>query len=763
MPEPPRRNALPLRVYVYVTCVTAAALLLLPLATLVDGEVGGWRAGLAAAALALLVAAAHRRPVAIGPRRKINVATAPEVAAALLLPGELTALAIVAGTVVGEAGVRARPVQRIFNTAIGALRAIAGGCGYALVHGLGPDALGDPAAAVAAAAVMYAVTSTLVVGIAAVQLWENPLRRARLSQLDIFLAEVALSLMGIMAGLAAANHLWTLALLVAPALIAQRGLHEAEARYRGIFDHAVEGIFQTGFDGRLQAVNPAAARMLGYASPEQIMAEAPDLRRLYVDPSRQDDYIRQMLTDGEVTNFEFEARRRDGSTLWLSLNARAVRVADGRIRDVEGLLTDISERKRGDHEREQLLERERQARAAAEAANQAKDEFLSLLSHELRTPLTPILAYTQILSRRTPDPETLARGLETIDRSARVQARLVGDLLDVSRIISGKLQLEREEVDLTFTIEAALTAVRPNAEAKSITITAEIDAAKGAPVVNGDPDRLQQVVWNLLSNAVKFTPEGGRVALRLTADRGEVVIRVTDTGHGIPAEFLPHVFERFRQADGSATRKSGGLGLGLAIVRHLVEQHGGNVAAESDGEGKGATFTVRLPLADASGPVKPAGVLPSVSGSDAGDAGHLSDLHVLVVEDDSDTRAAIAAMLAEAGANVTAVASSQEALSALEGAHPDVLLADIGLPDKDGYHLLSEVRARPPGAGGAIPAVAVTAYASGEDRRRALSVGFQEHLAKPIDPGSMVNALRRLTGREDEDPCRTALPQQNEQ
>jgi PAS domain S-box-containing protein len=610
---------------------------------------------------------------------------------------------------------------------------------------LAPDGIDEPAAAIAAAVAVYGVSTTLVTGIAAVQLRENPVRRARMSQGDVFVSEAALSLTGILAALAAAQHVWALALLVAPAVIAQRALREVEARYRSIFEHAVEGIFQTGFDGHFQAVNPAAARMLGYASPDQLMAEVTDLRRLYVDPARQDDYIQLMQAHGEVTNFECQARRRDGDALWISLNARAVRTADGRIRSVEGLVTDISGRKRAEQEREQLLLRERDARAAAEAANRAKDEFLSLLSHELRTPLTPILAFTQLLRRKTPDEAMLARALETIDRNARVQARLVSDLLDVSRIVTGKLQIEPEPADLPPVIAAALDAVRPAAEAKAITLTSDIDPHVGA--VMGDPDRLQQVVWNLLTNAVKFTPEGGRVEVRLAQNGAEACITVTDTGQGIAADFLPHVFERFRQADVSNTRTSGGLGLGLAIVGHLVELHGGHVTASSAGVGQGATFDVRLPLAIAHPQAGGDGDTSPACSVEAARPALLTGIHALVVEDDADTRAALVAVLEGDGATVTAVASTAEAEAALNAVHPDVLLTDIAMPGEDGYHLIAKVRARPVSAGGSIPALAVTAFASGDDRRRALAAGFQDHLAKPIEATAVVAALVRLTGR----------------
>jgi PAS domain S-box-containing protein len=377
---------------------------------------------------------------------------------------------------------------------------------------------------------------------------------------------------------------------------AEEDLRRAEARYRGIFEHAVEGIFQTGFDGRLQAVNPAALRILGYDSAEELIAAVPDVRALYADPSQMDRYIQEMRTHGEVNNFDLQIRRKDGNLCWVSINARAIRGPDGRITHVEGMVTDITERKQLEETRERLLQGEREARAAAEAANRAKDEFLSVLSHELRTPLTPILGITGMLQRRGwYDQSTLGRALEIIERNARAQARLVADLLDMSAIAAGSLHLECRPVDLVAVVEAALAGIRTEAQAKEIALTARLDTTIGP--VQGDAGRLQQVTWNLLSNAVKFTPAGGRIEVQLQGDGDEARIVVSDTGVGIAADFLPHVFDRFSQADTSTMRMHGGLGLGLALVRHLVEMHGGSVDAASPGVGYGATFTVRLPLA----------------------------------------------------------------------------------------------------------------------------------------------------------------------
>jgi signal transduction histidine kinase/ActR/RegA family two-component response regulator len=397
--------------------------------------------------------------------------------------------------------------------------------------------------------------------------------------------------------------------------------------------------------------------------------------------------------------------------------------------------------------RARLYEAERTARAEAEAANRAKDEFLSTLSHELRTPLTPILGWAGMLRRRSLDDAGREQALEIIERSARAQVQLVSDLLDVSRIVTGKFQLERRPVELGEVLGAAIAVVQPAAAAKSIAIKTRVDPDVGP--VEADPDRLQQVFWNLLSNAVKFTPTGGRIETLLERDGGEAVITVRDSGVGIDPAFLPYVFDRFRQADATSTRRYGGLGLGLAIVRSLVELHGGRVAAASEGEGRGATFTVRLPLAPPPAPD---------AGDDPGDgraavsvgSGALRGVRVLVLDDEADTREFVRALLEGEGATVIATASSGEALAVLERVRPDVVVADIAMPGEDGYQFLSRLRRRSKAAGGRVPVLALTAYAGDGDRRRALEAGFEEHVAKPVDPEVLVAALVRLTGRRAE-------------
>ncbi len=391
------------------------------------------------------------------------------------------------------------------------------------------------------------------------------------------------------------------------------------------------------------------------------------------------------------------------------------------------------------------------ARKDAEEANRAKDEFLATLSHELRTPLNAILGWSKMMTDSRLGEETQRSALDTIHRNARVQAQLIEDILDVSRIISGKLRLEARPIELAPVIEAAVEAVLPAAEAKGIRLQRVLDS--GSSMISGDPNRIQQVVWNLLSNAVKFTPKGGRVQIRLERINSHVEIIVTDTGCGIPPEILPHIFDRFRQADSATTRKHGGLGLGLAIVRHLVEMHGGTVEAESVGENNGATFTVKLPLiALRTVELSPDKMAEREHPTEAKNvpfecAPELEGLHVLVVDDEEDGRTLVAAILEKCGARVTAVGSAAAALQSLQSELPDIILSDIGMPEEDGYSLIRKIRAMRPEEGGQIPAAALTAYARVEDRMRVLRAGFQIHLPKPIEPAELIAVAANLAGR----------------
>jgi signal transduction histidine kinase/CheY-like chemotaxis protein len=373
----------------------------------------------------------------------------------------------------------------------------------------------------------------------------------------------------------------------------------------------------------------------------------------------------------------------------------------------------------------------------AREANRLKDEFLATVSHELRTPLNAMVSWAWMLRSGNLGADGTVRAAEAIERSVKAQARIVDDLLDVSRIVSGKLRLASRVIDVAAVVGAAIESVIPTAEAKEIALVRDVEP-RGA-VVFGDPGRLQQVVWNLLSNAIKFTPAGGRIEVALRRGAREAELRVTDNGQGIAPGFLPHVFERFRQADGSTTRRTGGLGLGLSIVQHLVELHGGRVEAQSPGEGLGATFVVTLPLAAALEETAPAdGAAPQ---PDPAPAPRLDGVSVLLVEDDVDTREAVALVLVGAGASVTGVGSADEAIATLEAARPHVLLCDIGLPGEDGYTLVRRLHTMTGDGASAVPAVALTAYAHEQDRVRAQAAGFHTHVAKPVEPDELIRVL----------------------
>ncbi|HZS04030.1 MAG TPA: ATP-binding protein [Blastocatellia bacterium] len=500
-----------------------------------------------------------------------------------------------------------------------------------------------------------------------------------------------------------------------------RELQSAETRLRNLITRNADGIIIVDHEGVVRFVNPAAESLFN--------------RRAAALLGSQFGFP---LVAGETT--EMDVLRGGGETA----------VAEMRVVETEwegepallASLRDITERKRAEEERA-LLIREQAARRQAEEASRLKDEFFATVSHELRTPLNAMLGWAKLLRAGNLDEETVARAAETIERSAKSQAQIIEDLLDASRIVSGKLRLEVHPFDLATVIRATAEAMRPATEARQIGLRVTYDPRVGA--ILGDPDRIQQVVWNLLSNAIKFTPPGGQVEMRLELVGTDAQVSVSDTGMGISPEFLPYVFERFRQADGTSTRKYGGLGLGLAIVRHLTELHGGTVRAASDGAGRGATFTVRLPLAG--GEAALAGV-PSPGGRvpDQGPAS-LCGARVVVVDDEADTRDILVTMLTRCGAEVTACASAAEALEVLRECRPDVLISDIGMPGEDGYDLIRKVRALGPEHGGGIPALALTAYARGVDRARAISAGFQVHLAKPVDPSDLSAVVAGLVGR----------------
>jgi signal transduction histidine kinase/CheY-like chemotaxis protein len=445
-------------------------------------------------------------------------------------------------------------------------------------------------------------------------------------------------------------------------------------------------------------------------------------------------------------------------------------IEDGQVIGTITIIEDVTERVAREERLIQLLTREQSLRAEAEAANRAKDEFLATVSHELRTPLNAMYGWMQVLQRLDYERDSVIRGMEAIDRNIKAQLRLIDDILDVSRIVTGKFSLDVRPVNLVSVIEGALDAVRPAADAKTIELLVNLDAAAGQ--VSGDAQRLQQVVWNLLANAIKFTPKSGHVAIELKRADSQIEIAVSDTGQGISAEFLPFVFDRFRQADSSSARQHGGLGLGLAIVRHLVELHGGTAQALSDGEGQGATFVIRLPLLALRKPApRPMGNWASGAGSSAspdqansdGDRDgsrivQLSGIRVLVVDDETDARDTLKLILNECGAEVQTAASAKAALETIKAWRPDVLVSDIGLPQEDGYALIEQVRALEPQSGWNTPAVALTGYARSMDRDQLLAAGYQRYFSKPVEIRELASAIVSLAGRSAPEAQSSAEP-----
>ncbi|MBN3895563.1 MAG: response regulator [Nostoc sp. NOS(2021)] len=542
-------------------------------------------------------------------------------------------------------------------------------------------------------------------------------------------------------------------------------LCKSEERYRAFLEQSSEGIWCIELevpispdcpeDEQIQhfyqyvylaECNNVMAQMYGFSAAEEIISARLGDFLLSSDPDNI-AYLRSFIRSNyRLIDAESHKIDQQGNSKYFLNNLVGI-VEKGLLVKAWGTQRDITERKQAEQEREQLLEREQIARADAEAANRMKDEFLATLSHELRTPLNAIMGWAQLLRSRNLDETTTGRALETIERNTKSLAQLIEDILDVSRIIRGTLHLNIHQVKLVPLVEAAIDTVRPAAQAKEICIKCRFNPEVG--VIVGDANRLQQVVWNLLSNAVKFTPKGGRVDVQLQRIQSHVQIRVSDTGGGIAAEFLSHVFERFRQADSSRTRSHGGLGLGLAIVRHLVELHGGTVFAKSPGIGQGATFIVNLPMKAVDVEVNTAEELSSVV--DIQEANNylpkLDDLRVLIVDDEADARHLLTTILRQYGTQVIAAASACEALLALQEFKPHVLVSDISMPQEDGYTLIRKVRALPTDQGGRIPAVALTAYARAEDRTQALLAGFQLHVPKPVNPGELAAVIANLTGR----------------
>ena len=502
------------------------------------------------------------------------------------------------------------------------------------------------------------------------------------------------------------------------------------------------GFLSFADDGHVVEANATLLGLLGYEAGELIGRHVETLLPVASRIFYQTHLFPLLRLHGRADEVYLSLRTKGGAEVPVLANALR-RERGGQVVN-DCVLMHMRQRNRYEDE---IL----QAKREAEEATRAKDEFLATVSHELRTPLTAILGWAGMLRTGDLDEATATRALQAIERNAESQNQLIGDLLDFSRIISGKIRLDVGRVELAPVVEAALDVVRPAADAKGIKLQPVLDPKAGP--VSGDPERLQQVFWNLLSNAVKFTPKGGRVQVSLARDNSSVEVRVSDTGRGISAEFLPYVFERFRQADQQTTRRQAGLGLGMAITKHLVELHGGTIRAESPGEGQGATFVLRLPVMIVHAAERPADAdaeRASASGADRtrpAELVRLDGIHVLVVDDERDARELLTAILRQSGAAVTAAADVADALDKLQHAAPDVLVSDIEMANEDGYSLIRKVRGTDAARGRRIPAIALTAHARASDRLRALSEGYHMHIPKPVEPAELVLAIANLTDR----------------
>lgn len=502
-------------------------------------------------------------------------------------------------------------------------------------------------------------------------------------------------------------------------------------------------------DFRVSRWSDSAARLFGWEANEVIGKHVGEWKFVF---SEDADAVEQVTNKQRVGAEVYGLLRnrnytKDGGVLFCEWYNSVLHDSAGQLVSVLSLVLDVTGRKLAEEERAEALIREREARRQAEEADRLKDEFLATLSHELRTPLTSILGWSSMIRSGQVEGDKAARAIETIERNARSQARLIDDLLDVSRIITGNLRLDLHPLNLGAIVDTALDGLRPTADAKGIELRSSSDLSHC--LVKGDSNRLRQVIWNLLSNAIKFTLRGGSVNVDLKCAEGVVRLTVSDTGEGIAPEFLPYVFDRFRQAEGSSSRKQGGLGLGLAVVRHLVELHGGNVGAYSAGPGKGSAFTVDLPLAEERrDPARAEERKREMERRNVkGKAVRFDGVRVMLVEDDDDSRKLLETMLKRHGADVISCASAEAALSAIARRPPDLLISDIAMPEQDGYELLRKVRALPPESGGAIAAIALTGYATRKDRERALAQGYQLHLAKPVEQAELVAAIASLVGR----------------
>jgi PAS domain S-box-containing protein len=538
-----------------------------------------------------------------------------------------------------------------------------------------------------------------------------------------------------------------------------RALRESKERYRTLFELAPVAVYSCDASGVIREYNRRAAELWG-RSPKpgdtderfcgSFKMHRPDGSHMPHEQCPMGDVLTGKVPgvcDGEVV-----VERPDGSRVIVIVNIAPLTDDQGKVIGAINCFYDVTERRNLEREREMLLANERASRMEAEAANRSKDIFLATLSHEVRTPLSAMLGWATILQKKQCTEQEVREGAEVIARNCRAQAQLLEDVLEVSRIVTGKLRLEVKPCDLASVIQAAIEVVQPAADAKQINVTAVIDPGASPSVC--DDIRIQQVVWNLLSNAVKFTPKGGCVHVVLDRDESQVRISVSDNGQGIEPGLLPYVFDRFRQADSSTRRKLGGLGLGLSIVKHIVEHHGGTVEARSDGEGRGATFVVRLPIQAVRISSSPADVdLPQreeatpATQERIGSNTHLNGIRVLVVDDEVDALRLIGKVLAEAGATVTIAGSVREAMVAVQKEVPHVLISDLGMPDEDGFDLIQWVR----GGGHTaeqLPAVALTAFANKGHERSALLGGFQMHVPKPVDPDDLIALVAGLTIRQ---------------
>ncbi|MEH2114090.1 hybrid sensor histidine kinase/response regulator [Nostoc sp.] len=519
-------------------------------------------------------------------------------------------------------------------------------------------------------------------------------------------------------------------------------LRQSEERYRYLAEAIPQLVWTTKPNGECDFFNQNWCDYTGLTLEQSLgsgwlAALHPD------DVQRADKVWSDAVKSRTIYNNEYRFKRAsDSSYRWQLARGLPLKDEQGFVVKWFGTCTDIHEQKQILEERAHLLELEQIARAKAETANRIKDEFLAVLSHELRTPLNAILGWSKLLQTRRLDPTKTSEALATIERNANLQVQLIEDLLDISRILQGKLTLNITKINLEYTILSALQTMQLAAETKLIEVNTAFEPDVGQ--IMGDSTRLQQVVWNLLSNAIKFTPRGGKVEVRLEKTDGYAQIIVSDTGKGINADFLPYVFDYFRQADSTSTRNFGGLGLGLAIVRNIIEMHGGIVQADSQGEGKGAIFTVSLPLLP--------DAIPKLTDEQNGlallapSSLPLTGIRVLVVDDDTDSRDFVAFVLEQDGAFVIAVSSADEALQTLAEIKPDVLVSDISMPDIDGYMLINQVRTLTPEQGGQIPAIALTAFARNDDQQEALNAGFQMHVPKPLNPEELIAAIIKLMG-----------------